>query len=381
MGKKKCVAMLLAGGKGSRLNSLTKDLAKPAVPFGGKYRIIDFPLSNCSNSGIDTVGVLTQYQPLVLNSYIGIGSAWDLDRKDGGVTVLPPYSESSEVKWYTGTASAIFQNLNYLKQYQPEYVLILSGDHIYKMNYESMLEYHIQKRADVTISVIEVPWHEASRFGIMNTEEDLRIQEFDEKPNTPKNNLASMGIYIFNWNILKEFLEMDDRNQRSTHDFGKDVIPLLLDEQKKLFAYPFKGYWKDVGTVKSLWEANMDLLEDECKLDLFEKNWKIYSVNPNQPPQYIFPEATVRESLINEGCIIEGVIEKSVLFQGVRVGKGSLIKDSVIMSGAKVGKNVRIEKAIVPCDLTIPDDTVICSLDDEIILVTNEMVNGLYTAF
>jgi glucose-1-phosphate adenylyltransferase len=381
MGKKKCVAMLLAGGKGSRLNSLTKDLAKPAVPFGGKYRIIDFPLSNCSNSGIDTVGVLTQYQPLVLNSYIGIGSAWDLDRKDGGVTVLPPYSKSSEVKWYTGTASAIFQNLNYLKQFQPEYVLILSGDHIYKMNYESMLEYHIQKRADVTISVIEVPWHEASRFGIMNTEEDLRIQEFDEKPNTPKNNLASMGIYIFNWNILKEFLEMDDRNQRSTHDFGKDVIPLLLDEQKKLFAYPFKGYWKDVGTVKSLWEANMDLLEDECKLDLFDKNWKIYSVNPNQPPQYIYPEATVRESLINEGCTIEGVVEKSVLFQGVRVGKGSLIKDSVIMSGAKVGKNVRIEKAIVPCDITIPDDTVIRSLDDEIILVTNEMINGLYTAF
>ncbi|MCQ6278487.1 glucose-1-phosphate adenylyltransferase [Bacillus sp. EB600] len=381
MGKKKCVAMLLAGGKGSRLNSLTKDLAKPAVPFGGKYRIIDFPLSNCSNSGIDTVGVLTQYQPLVLNSYIGIGSAWDLDRKDGGVTVLPPYSESSEVKWYTGTASAIFQNLNYLRQYQPEYVLILSGDHIYKMNYENMLEYHIQKRADVTISVIEVPWHEASRFGIMNTREDLRIQEFDEKPNTPKNNLASMGIYIFNWIILKEFLEMDDRNQGSTHDFGKDVIPLLLDEKKKLFAYPFKGYWKDVGTVKSLWEANMDLLEDECKLDLFDKNWKIYSVNPNQPPQYISPEATVRESLINEGCIIEGVVEKSVLFQGVKVGKKSLIKDSVIMSGARIGKNVRIEKAIVPCDLTIPDDTVICSLDDEIILVTNEMVNGLYTAF
>ena len=252
------------------------------------------------------------------------------------------------MKWYTGTASAIFQNLNYLKQYQPEYVLILSGDHIYKMNYESMLEYHIEKRADVTISVIEVPWHEASRFGIMNTEEDLRIQEFDEKPNNPKNNLASMGIYIFNWNILKEYLEMDDRNQRSTHDFGKDVIPLLLDEQKKLFAYPFKGYWKDVGTVKSLWEANMDLLEDECKLDLFDKNWKIYSVNPNQPPQYISPEATVRESLINEGCIIEGVVEKSVLFQGVRVGKGSLIKDSVIMSGCKGWKKCTNRKSDCP---------------------------------
>jgi glucose-1-phosphate adenylyltransferase len=381
MGKKKCVAMLLAGGKGSRLNSLTKDIAKPAVPFGGKYRIIDFTLSNCTNSGIDTVGVLTQYQPLLLNSYIGIGSAWDLDRKDGGVTVLPPYSESSEVKWYTGTASAIFQNLNYLKQYQPEYVLILSGDHIYKMNYESMLEYHIEKRADVTISVIEVPWHEASRFGIMNTEEDMKIREFEEKPNTPKNNLASMGIYIFNWSVLKEFLEMDDRNQRSTHDFGKDVIPLLLDEQKKLFAYPFKGYWKDVGTVKSLWEANMDLLNEENTLNLFDHDWKIYTVNPNQPPQYISPEAIVKESLINEGCTIEGFVEKSVLFHGVSVGQGSVIKESVIMSDAKIGKNVRIEKAIVPSNLTIPDGTVICSLDDEIILVTSEMINGLYPAY
>jgi glucose-1-phosphate adenylyltransferase len=381
MGKKKCVAMLLAGGKGSRLNSLTKDIAKPAVPFGGKYRIIDFTLSNCTNSGIDTVGVLTQYQPLLLNSYIGIGSAWDLDRKDGGVTVLPPYSESSEVRWYTGTASAIFQNLNYLKQYQPEYVLILSGDHIYKMNYESMLEYHIEKRADVTISVIEVPWHEASRFGIMNTEEDMRIREFEEKPNTPKNNLASMGIYIFNWNVLKEFLEMDDRNQRSTHDFGKDVIPLLLDEQKKLYAYPFKGYWKDVGTVKSLWEANMDLLNEESTLNLFDNDWKIYTVNPNQPPQYISPEAIVKESLINEGCTIEGFVEKSVLFHGVSVGKGSVIKESVIMSDAKIGKNVRIEKAIVPSNISIPDGTVICSLDDEIILVTNEMINGLFPAF
>jgi glucose-1-phosphate adenylyltransferase len=381
MEKKKCVAMLLAGGKGSRLNSLTKDIAKPAVPFGGKYRIIDFTLSNCTNSGIDTVGVLTQYQPLLLNSYIGIGSAWDLDRKDGGVTVLPPYSESSEVKWYTGTASAIFQNLNYLKQYQPEYVLILSGDHIYKMNYENMLEYHIEKRADVTISVIEVPWHEASRFGIMNTEEDMKIREFEEKPNTPKNNLASMGIYIFNWKVLQEFLEMDDRNQRSTHDFGKDVIPLLLDEQKKLFAYPFKGYWKDVGTVKSLWEANMDLLNEESTLNLFDHDWKIYTVNPNQPPQYISPEAIVKESLINEGCTIEGFVEKSVLFHGVSVGQGSVIKESVIMSDAKIGKNVRIEKAIVPSNLTIPDGTVICSLDDEVILVTSEMINGLFPAY
>jgi glucose-1-phosphate adenylyltransferase len=381
MGKKKCVAMLLAGGKGSRLNSLTKDVAKPAVPFGGKYRIIDFTLSNCANSGIDTVGVLTQYQPLLLNSYIGIGSAWDLDRKDGGVTVLPPYAETSEVKWYTGTASAIYQNLNYLKQYQPEYVLILSGDHIYKMNYESMLEYHIEKRADATISLVEVPWAEASRFGIMNTTEDLRITEFEEKPAEPKNNLASMGIYIFSWNILKEYLEMDARNTKSSHDFGKDIIPTLLEENKKLFAYPFKGYWKDVGTVKSLWEANMDLLNDECDLDLFDHDWRIYSVNPNQPPQYIAPEAVVKESLINEGCTIEGEIDKSVLFQGVSVGKGSIIKESVIMPDAVIGENVIIEKAIVPDDAVIPDGTVIRSFDDEIILVTQEMLSGLHPAF
>ncbi len=372
--------MLLAGGKGSRLNSLTKDLAKPAVPFGGKYRIIDFTLSNCTNSGIDTVGVLTQYQPLLLNSYIGIGSAWDLDRRDGGVTVLPPYTESSEVKWYTGTASAIYQNLNYLTQYQPEYVLILSGDHIYKMNYESMLEYHIEKRADVTISLIEVPWVEASRFGIMNTNEEMRITEFEEKPANPKNNLASMGIYIFSWSVLKEYLEMDARNSGSSHDFGKDIIPALLGENKKLFAYPFKGYWKDVGTVQSLWEANMDLLNDQCDLDLFDHDWRIYSVNPNRPPQYISPEAVIKESLINEGCTIEGEIDKSVLFQGVSVGKGSLIKESVIMSDAEIGQNVKIEKAIVPCDIKIPDGTVIRSLDDEIILVTKEMISGLYPA-
>ncbi|MEH7304323.1 glucose-1-phosphate adenylyltransferase [Neobacillus drentensis] len=381
MAKKKCVAMLLAGGKGSRLNSLTKDLAKPAVPFGGKYRIIDFPLSNCANSNIDTVGVLTQYQPLLLNSYIGIGSAWDLDRKDGGVTVLPPYAESSEVKWYTGTASAIYQNLNYLKQYQPEYVLILSGDHIYKMNYESMLEYHIEKRADVTISLIEVPWVEASRFGIMNTTEDMRIVEFDEKPANPKNNLASMGIYIFSWNILKEYLEMDDRNPDSSHDFGKDVIPLLLEENKKLFAYPFKGYWKDVGTVTSLWEANMDLLSEDCDLDLFDQGWRIYSVNPNQPPQFISSDAIVKESLINEGCTVEGEVDKSVLFQGVTVGKGSIIKESVIMPDSIIGDNCLIERAIVPSDVKVPDGTVIRSFDDEIILVTNEMLSGLYPAF
>lgn len=376
MKKKKCVAMLLAGGKGSRLSSLTKNLAKPAVPFGGKYRIIDFTLSNCTNSGIDTVGVLTQYQPLVLNSYIGIGSAWDLDRKSGGVTVLPPYAESSEVKWYTGTASAIYQNLNYLKQYDPEYVLILSGDHIYKMDYSEMLNFHIEKDADVSISVIEVPWEEASRFGIMNTNSQLEIEEFEEKPAYPKNNLASMGIYIFNWSILKEYLEMDDRNPESSHDFGKDVIPLLLEEKKRLIAYPFDGYWKDVGTVKSLWEANMDLLKDDSLLNLFDQAWRIYSVNPNQPPQYISPAAGITESLVNEGCVIEGTIENSVLFQGVNVGLGSIVKNSVIMPDAIIGENVFIDKAIIPSGLKIPDGTVIQSDkdQDEILLVTEEML-------
>ncbi|MDQ0857904.1 glucose-1-phosphate adenylyltransferase [Bacillus sp. V2I10] len=376
MVKKKCVAMLLAGGKGSRLSSLTQNLAKPAVPFGGKYRIIDFTLSNCCNSGVDTVGVLTQYQPLVLNSYIGIGSAWDLDRKNGGVTVLPPYAESSEVKWYKGTASAIYQNMNYLKQYDPEYVLILSGDHIYKMDYSEMLDYHVEKDADVTISVKEVPWEEASRFGILNTDANLEVIEFDEKPQNPKNNLASMGIYIFKWSILKDFLEMDERNPYSSHDFGKDVLPLLLDEKKKLMAFPFKGYWKDVGTVKSLWEANMDLLNEVPELDLFDNNWRIYSVNPNQPPQYLSEGAEVTESLVNEGCVVYGTIYHSVLFQGVTVGQHSFLKNTVVMPDAVIGNNVYIENAIVPSGLVVPDGMVIRSDKDieEVILVTEELV-------
>lgn len=379
MGKANCVAMLLAGGKGSRLSSLTKSLAKPAVPFGGKYRIIDFTLSNCTNSGIETVGVLTQYQPLLLNSYIGIGSAWDLDRKSGGVTVLPPYAESSEVRWYTGTASAIFQNLNYIEQFDPEYVLILSGDHIYKMDYEKMLDYHISKKADVTISVLEVPWDEASRFGIMNTSEDMRVVEFDEKPQSPKNNLASMGIYIFNWSLLKEYLEMDDRNPDSSHDFGKDVIPLLLEEKKKLMAYPFKGYWKDVGTVKSLWEANMDLLDDDCDLNLFDHEWRIYSVNPNQPPQYISEDAVVEGSLINEGCYIEGIVDHSVLFQGTRVEAGAHIKHSVIMPDAVIGKGAYLEKVIVPPNVRIPEGVCIIpeSGSDEVILVSESFLESI----
>ncbi len=372
--------MLLAGGKGSRLHSLTKNLAKPAVPFGGKYRIIDFPLSNCTNSGIHTVGVLTQYQPLLLNSYIGIGSAWDLDRKDGGVTVLPPYAESSEVKWYSGTASAIFQNLNYLDQYDPEYVLILSGDHIYKMNYELMLEHHIEKGADVTISVIEVPWEETNRFGIMNTDSDLRITEFEEKPDAAKNNLASMGIYIFKWSVLREYLIRDDQNPESSHDFGKDIIPLLIEENRKLFAYPFKGYWKDVGTIQSLWEANMDLLDKDCELNLFDHSWRIYSVNPNQPPQYICPAGEVSESLVNEGCKIEGEVSRTVVFQGVTVKKGAVVKETVIMPEAVIGHNCVIEKAIVSPGVYVPDGTIIKPDEndkDEITLVSEETIGAL----
>ncbi|MFD1739162.1 glucose-1-phosphate adenylyltransferase [Bacillus salitolerans] len=380
--QRRCVAMLLAGGKGSRLSTLTKNLAKPAVPFGGKYRIIDFSLSNCTNSGIETVGVLTQYQPLLLNSYIGIGSAWDLDRKHGGVTVLPPYLESNNMRWYTGTASAIYQNLNYIKQYEPDYVLILSGDHIYKMDYAELLSYHVEKEADVTISVIEVPWEEASRFGIMNTNHELKIIEFEEKPAAPKNNLASMGIYIFSYSILKEYLEMDDRNPESSHDFGKDVIPLLLDEKKKLMAYPFQGYWKDVGTVKSLWEANMDLLEDQPELNLYDHAWRVYSVNPNQPPQYISPDASIEKSLINEGCEIYGTIDHCVVFQGVYVGKGSYIKDSVIMPDVQIGENVFIERAIIPSGVKIETGTIIRSERDseEIILVSEEMLSSHQTA-
>ncbi|MCM3164624.1 glucose-1-phosphate adenylyltransferase [Metabacillus litoralis] len=379
MGKKQCVAMLLAGGKGSRLSSLTKNLAKPAVPFGGKYRIIDFTLSNCTNSSIDTVGVLTQYQPLVLNSYIGIGSVWDLDRKNGGVTVLPPYSESSEMKWYKGTASAIYQNINYIKQYDPEYVLILSGDHIYKMDYSKMLDYHIDKNADASISVIEVPWDEASRFGIMNTNDKMQVVEFDEKPANPKNNLASMGIYIFKWSLLKEYLEMDERNQYSSHDFGKDIIPLLLEEKRNVVAYPFKGYWKDVGTVKSLWEANMDLLNDESELNLFDRDWKIYTVNSNHPPQFIAENAVLTDSLVNDGCVIMGNVHHSVLFQGVTVGKNTKIKNTVLMPDTIIGENVYIENAIVPCGLEIPDGTVICpdTNSDEILLVTEEIIDEI----
>lgn len=347
MGKKEIVAMILAGGQGSRLGVLTKRLAKPAVPFGGKYRIIDFPLSNCSNSGIYTVGVLTQYKPLELNTHIGIGSPWDLDRRDGGVRVLPPYQEEKGGKWYKGTANAIYQNIEYVDRYNPEYILILSGDHIYKMNYDNMLEFHKDNGADATIAVIDVPLEEASRFGIMNTREDNTIYEFEEKPSEPKSTNASMGIYIFNWAVLKKFLREDENDLSSSNDFGKNIIPKMLNEGRKLIAYPFKGYWKDVGTIDSLWEANMDLLKIDNDLNLYDSEWKIYSQNQVRPAHYIGEEAKIVNSLIVEGCIINGKIENSVLSQGVYVGKNTVIRDSVIMPNAQIGDNVVIDKAIV----------------------------------
>lgn len=347
MGKKEIVAMILAGGQGSRLGILTKNIAKPAVPFGGKYRIIDFPLSNCSNSGIYTVGVLTQYKPLDLNNHIGIGDPWDLDRRDGGVSILPPYQEEKGGDWYKGTANAIYQNIEFIDRYEPEYVLILSGDHIYKMDYYKMLDFHKENKADATIAVIDVPLEEASRFGIMNTRKDNSIYEFEEKPNFPKSTNASMGIYIFNWSILKIYLRDDEKDIKSDNDFGKNIIPNMLNSGKKLMAYPFKGYWKDVGTIQSLWEANMDLLKLDNKLNLYDRDWKIYSQNEVRPAHYIGENAKIINSLIVEGCIINGKVENSVLSQGVYVGKNTVIIDSVIMPNVQIGDNVRIEKAII----------------------------------
>jgi glucose-1-phosphate adenylyltransferase len=376
MKKKECVAMLLAGGQGSRLGILTKNLAKPAVPFGGKYRIIDFPLSNCYNSGIDTVGVLTQYQPLALNSYIGIGSPWDLDRKNGGVTLLPPFLKEKGGEWYKGTANAIYQNINYIDQYRPDYVLILSGDHIYKMDYSLMLDYHKNRSAEATIAVIEVPWSDANRFGILNTDENGRIIDFEEKPRQPKSNLASMGIYIFDWQFLKEYLQEDELDPHSSNDFGKNIIPRMINSGHRIYAYQFSGYWKDVGTIQSLWEANMDLLSDEPKFDLYDKKWRIFSVNPTQPPHYVAESANISSTLINEGCVIYGTVEHSVLFPGVYVGTGSVIKDSIIMPNVKIGANVNIQKAIICEDTIIRDGCFIGknSIANEITLVGENII-------
>lgn len=373
MFKKEMLAMILAGGQGSRLGIFTKTLAKPAVPFGGKYRIIDFVLSNCSNSGIDTVGVLTQYRPLILNTHIGIGSPWDLDRKSGGVSILAPYMREKEGSWYRGTAHAIYQNIHFIEKYDPEYVLILSGDHIYKMDYNKMLDYHKQKRSKATIAVLEVSMEEATRFGIMNTTSDDRIYEFEEKPEKPKSNLASMGVYIFNWSELKKYL-VDGEKDKSSDDFGKDIIPKMLADEVDMFAYRFSGYWKDVGTVESLWEANMDLIDPNNPLNLHDKNWRIYSVNPGMPPHYLGEEAKVNYSLVTEGCAIYGQVEKSILFFGVEVHAQAKISDSVIMSNVIVEEGAVIEKAIIGEGAVIRKGVHLSAPNGEICLVEQDAI-------
>ncbi len=341
--KQEVVAMLLAGGQGSRLGVLTKKLAKPAVPFGGKYRIIDFPLSNCVNSGIEAVGILTQYQPLILNEYIGNGQPWDLDGMHSGVNCLSPYQAIKGADWYSGTANAIFQNINYIERYDPEYVVILSGDHIYKMDYNKMLDFHKNKNAACTIAVIDVPIDEASRFGILNTYDDGEIYEFDEKPEHPKSTNASMGIYIFSWKELKKYLEEDEIKEGSSHDFGKDVLPAMLAAGERMYAYPYSGYWKDVGTIESLWEANMDLLDPNTTLDLRD----IYSRNPMMPPHYLSNEANVQNSLVADGCEVYGNLEFSIIFAGVKIGKGATVNSSIIMPGAVIEDGANVQFAIV----------------------------------
>ena len=347
MRKKTCVAMLLAGGQGSRLGILTKTVAKPAVPYGGKYRIIDFPLSNCTNSGIDTVGVLTQYQPLELNAYIGSGAPWDLDLNNGGVFVLPPYQKGKVGEWYRGTANAIYQNMAFIEQYNPDYVLILSGDHIYKMDYNKMLQFHIRNGADATIAVREVPWEEASRFGIMNTDADCKIIEFEEKPKQPKSNKASMGVYIFTWEKLRKYLMEDEADKSSSNDFGKNIIPKMLEDKQVMVAYQFDGYWKDVGTIESLWEANMDLLSTPLPIDLHDKKWRIYARNPGYTPHYIAKGATVTDSMVTEGSEIYGHVQHSVIFSGVTVEEGANVQDAVVMPGAVIRRGAIVRRAII----------------------------------
>ena len=355
--KKEMIAMLLAGGQGSRLGVLTADVAKPAVAFGGKYRIIDFPLSNCINSGIDTVGVLTQYQPLRLNTHIGIGIPWDLDRNNGGVTVLPPYERSNNSEWYSGTANAIYQNIRYMEQYNPDYVLILSGDHIYKMDYEVMLDFHKANKADVTIATMPVPMEEASRFGIVIADDDKKIMEFEEKPEHPRSNLASMGIYIFSWPVLRDALiAMKDQNGC---DFGKHIIPYCFENQKRLFAYEFNGYWKDVGTLGSYWEANMELIDLIPEFNLYEEYWKIYTKSDSIEPQYIASEAHVERSIIGEGAEVYGDIENSVIGPNVHIGKGTVIRDSIVMQDTMIGDHVTIDKSIVAEKCEIRDGAVL----------------------
>lgn len=359
LNSKKCVAMLLAGGQGSRLGVLTSKIAKPAVPYGGKYRIIDFPLSNCANSGIDTVGILTQYKPLELNDYVGSGKPWDLDRTNGGVHILPPYQGQQGGNWYKGTANAIYQNLEFIERYEPEYVLVLSGDHIYKMDYSKMIKEHEETGAACTIAVLEVPLEEASRFGIMNTKEDGTIYEFEEKPKNPKSNLASMGIYVFTWKKLKKYLTEDEAKPDSSNDFGKDVIPAMLNAGELLRVYRFNDYWKDVGTVNSLWEANLDLLNPKIDLNLADQNWRIYSRTTGMPPQYISESADVENSLITDGCEVYGRIDYSVLFENVTVEESADVEYSLVMPGAVIKKGAKVKYSIIAENAVIGEDAAI----------------------
>ncbi len=372
------LAMILAGGRGSRLHDLTNKVAKPAVSYGGKYRIIDFPLSNCANSGIDVVGVLTQYESVLLNSYVAAGGRWGLDAKDSGVYVLPPREKAdANLDVYRGTADAISQNIDFIDNYDPEYILVLSGDHIYKMNYAKMLDYHKKNNADATIAVIGVPMKEASRFGIMNTDEDLRINEFEEKPAQPKSNLASMGIYIFSWKVLRKLLIADMKDPDSHHDFGKDIIPTMLNSGKRLFAYKFKGYWKDVGTIDSLWEANMDLLDSNNELDLNDPTWKIYTEDITTLPHIIGPNADINRAFITQGCEIDGEIRNSVLFTGAKVGTGAKIIDSVLMPGAIVEEGAVVTRALVADGIKIGKEAVVGSADSENIELVAKRVKGV----
>ncbi|MEA5136234.1 MAG: glucose-1-phosphate adenylyltransferase [Candidatus Fimivivens sp.] len=357
--KKEMIAMLLAGGQGNRLHILTRERAKPAVPFGGKYRIIDFTLSNCSNSGIDTVGVLTQYKPLELNTYIGNGQPWDLDRLNGGVSILPPYVSGEASQWYAGTANAIYQNINFIEQYHPEYVLVLSGDHIYKMDYRNMLAFHKERDADITIAVLDVPIEEASRFGIMNTREDFSVYEFEEKPKHAKSTKASMGIYIFTWEKLRRYLIEDEADTTSSKDFGKNIIPAMIKNNERVFAYPFQGYWKDVGTIDSLWEANMDLLNPNLPLNLSDPLWRIYSHHASTRPQYVGEDAKIVNSMLTEGCEMNGQLNYSVLFSGVEVGEGASAEYSVLMKNVRIGKNAKVRYAILADDVVVEDGAII----------------------
>ncbi len=372
------LAMILAGGRGSRLHDLTNKVAKPAVSYGGKYKIIDFPLSNCANSGIDVVGVLTQYESVLLNSYVAGGGRWGLDARDSGVFVLPPREKAdANLDVYRGTADAISQNIDFVDNYDPEYMLILSGDHIYKMNYAKMLQSHKENKADATIAVIEVPMKEASRFGIMNTDQETgRIVEFEEKPAEPKSNLASMGIYIFNWKLLRKMLLADMKNEESSHDFGKDIIPALLNDDKRLFAYKFKGYWKDVGTIDSLWEANMDLLDKKNGLDLDDRTWKIYTEDKPSLPQYISSGADVKRAFITQGCVVEGEVKNSVLFTGAKVGEGAKVIDSVLMPDVVVEDGAVVQRALVADGVKISSGAVVGSADSEHIELVAKNVKG-----